>query len=251
VNNPSPLFARYPVNPDPLRELPVPMQSNVTSITNWTNLGSVSVGNNDTVTLNPGIYTDIRIQGGTVTFNPGVYILSPSGPNQGLLINGGNVTGIGVMFYITGSNYLHTSPGYWDNLDGHLDGPLPPTNGTIPADTFNGKVNYAGLDVAGGTGNVRLVGMPFATDNPDDKILFFQRRRNTTGASISGSGSGGRIFDIDGTIYGKWAHFALSGGGTYDAQFIVGSLTLAGGASMTINGTGINRGRANHVFLVE
>src|SRR5262249_34738125 len=57
-------------------------------------------------TLNPGIYSDIQINAGAnVTFNPGIYVLRPTGNNQGLGINSGTVTGNGVMFYITGSDY--------------------------------------------------------------------------------------------------------------------------------------------------
>jgi hypothetical protein len=93
--------------------------------------------------------------------------------------------------------------------------------------------------------------MPYNTNDPADKTLFFFRRRNTTGANFGGGGSGNMLTSVNGTIYHKWGQFTLSGGRTYNSQFIVGSLVLAGGAEMTINATGINRGRANQVFLVE
>ena len=57
--------------------------------------------------------------------------------------------------------------------------------------------------------------------------------------------------NLVGTIYAKWARFHLAGGGRYDSQFVVGSLDIAGQATLTINGTGKNRGTANQIFLVE
>jgi hypothetical protein len=257
VNNPSPLYTRMTIGPDPLRTLPVPDASNAAGITDWTRKPTITVSSGDTITLNPGVYENITVNGGTLTLNSGVYIISPTKANQGITINGGTVDGTaGVMFYLTGSNYLDTSPGYWDKQDGAVDGPLPPSSGsyTLPAapDPQFSQVKFATLTVTASTGsNVQLVGYPFNSANSSDKILIFQRRRNTTQSAIAGGGSAGSVFQINGTIYAKWARFSLSGGGSYDSQFIVGSLDLSGQSTMTINGTGVNRGRANQVFLVE
>ena len=44
-------------------------------------------------------------------------------------------------------------------------------------------------------------------------------------AEIQGDSSSGLL---TGTIYAKWAHFKISGKGTYDAQFVIGSLNVPG-----------------------
>jgi hypothetical protein len=253
----SPLYCRYPsISPDPLRSMPAPTQANTPSISNWTRQNAVSVSNGQNVTLNPGVYRDIQItQGATVTFNPGVYILSPQQNNEGLRINGScTVTGTGVMFYLTGDNYLAGgSPGARDTADdaqAALDGPLPPTNaGSIPSSTDpENNVRFATLDINATSATVTLTGLNDAT-SPHNGILFFQRRRNMNNAQIQGQA--GVNVTLGGAIYAKWARFSLSGGGRYDAQFVVGSMSVSGQATVTILGTGDSFGLANQVFLVE
>ena len=56
---------------------------------------------------------------------------------------------------------------------------------------------------------------------------------------------------FNGILYAKWAQFTLAGNGTYQAQFLVGSMVVNGGATVTINAAGKNLGKANLVFLVE
>jgi hypothetical protein len=61
---------------------------------------NVSVNGNQT--LSQGVYCGgiVINNGANVTFNPGLYVLVPSGSaNNGLAINGGNVSGNGVTFY--------------------------------------------------------------------------------------------------------------------------------------------------------
>lgn len=252
---PSPLFARAPIGPDPLRELPVPRPANVSSITAWTRQPDVMVSNGETRTLNPGVYGDIQInQGATVVFNPGVYVLSPTGQNQGLRANGNcTITGNGVMFYLTGSNYLDNGPGSLDAADdaqSALDGPLPPTNGAFPpsTDPNPNQVMFATMTLNATNANVHLTGLIDET-SPFNGMLFFQRRRNTSTSSIQGKA--GLEVNLNGTIYAKWANFQLAGEGRYDAQFVVGSMSIAGQAVVTINSTGKSFGNANQVFLVE
>lgn len=264
----SPLYAGMGMSPDPLRTLPVPVVFNTyASPTNTTDTGEIpakypvqSVSTGQTVVFNPGVYTDINITGGSATFRSGIYVISPNLNGQGLRISGGTTVSApgGVMFYFAAGNYQSSpdSPGAQDILDGALDGPLPPNSPTttLPEDV---KTAVATLSVAGSSGSVTLDGMAYNTDNPSDRILFFGRRRsqdpngNQTLYSVGGSGSSNMALNFKGTIYTKWASFSLGGGGSYDAQFIVGRLILGGGATMTINGTGINRGRANQVFLVQ
>ncbi|HET6572409.1 MAG TPA: pilus assembly protein TadG-related protein [Fimbriiglobus sp.] len=252
---PCPLFARAPIGPDPLRDLPTPRQANVSSITDWTRQPDVAVSNGETRTLDPGVYGDIQInQGATVVFNPGVYVLSPTGPNQGLRANGScTITGNGVMFYLTGSNYLDNQPGATDATDdaqSALDGPLPPTSGSFPASTDPNpnQVIFATMTLNATNASVKLTGLNDET-SAFNGMLFFQRRRNTETAAIQGKA--GVEVDLNGTIYAKWANFQLAGEGRYDAQFVVGSMSIAGQAVVSINSTGKSFGHANQVFLVE
>lgn len=249
----NPIYARSGLSPDPLRVLPIPTNKNGVITTNY---GAVSI--NTKQTLNPGIYSDIRISnGGNVTFNPGIYVLSPTKANQGLVITGSPViSGKGVMFYLTGSTYYDATKkayGYWDQLDdtqnSYLDGPLPPTNGaSIGTAPDPGKVTYASLTINATAATVTFTGLA-NSGSPFNNVLFYQRRRNSTAASIAGNA--GPNVTLGGTIYGKWANFSVSGQGKYDAQFIVGSMNISGGANVTIHASGKNYGLANQVFLTE
>ena len=78
-------------------------------------------------------------------------------------------------------------------------------------------------------------------------MLFFQRRRNSASLVITG-GSGSGV--LAGTVYAKWARLDLSGAGTYDAKFVLGSLDISGNANVTLGDAGAG-GTANNVFLVE
>lgn len=81
-----------------------------------------------------------------------------------------------------------------------------------------------------------------------DGMLFYQRRHNTESAEIQGDSSSGLL---TGTIYAKWAHFKISGQGTYDAQFVVGSMTIPGQGDVELTVGGNKLGKAPAVFLVE
>lgn len=255
TGDPSPLYCRAPLVSDPLRNLPTPVQSNTPSISDWARQPAVTV-NNEIRTFSPGVYEDIQINpGATVFFQPGVYVFSPTRAGQGLRATGNcSISGSGVMFYLTGSNYLDNSPGSYDALDdaqAALDGPLPPTNaGGLPPATdpnFN-QVNFASLVINANNTNVNLTGFADSS-SPYNNVLIYQRRRNMTNASIQGST--GVNVNLTGTIYAKWAQFRLSGGGVYNSQFISGSMSVTGQAVVTINSAGRSFGRANQVFLVE
>jgi hypothetical protein len=219
-----PVFARAPIAPDPLISLPTPDSTN----NPWYNTvfpdPKVSSG---TVTLNPGVYSSgITITGGTANLNPGIYVIY--GGN--LKINGGAVTGNGVMFYLTNDGFNATT-GLPDANDGSTQG-----------STSNGNT----LNMSG-TATVSLT--PYNTGNsPFNGILFYQRRQDTASPNITGNGTS---TSLTGTIYAKWAQFQIGGQGQYNAQFVVGSMILSGQAAVTINATGKNFGRANLVFLVE
>jgi Flp pilus assembly protein TadG len=290
TGGPFPLFAgQGTIEPDPLASIPAPLPSNTPSIpaTAWSTLNpnpttsggittypsgvytnSISLGTGTTTVLNPGIYADIKITGSAnVTFNPGVYIMAPQSNNQGLTINGsGTVTGgtatNGIMFYFTGDDYYNSAT---PSLSGAYDAADSVMRQTTPS--FSNAPSNSNLPTVGGvteSSNVRWSSMtinasgpvnfyPLADTNTPANftgILFYQRPRNTTAASIQGGGSSNNV-SLNGTIYARWAQFKMAGGGRYNAQFIVGSFNISGQATLTINGNGKNLGLANEVFLVE
>lgn len=253
---PNPLYANVrSIFPDPYRDLQIPIPANTPSITNWQVKQTAAFTTGDVKTLSPGIYADISINGtANVTFNPGVYILSPKTPNQGLRINGSpTVKGQNVMFYFTGSNYLDNSPGYWDIMDGSVDGPLPPESLagcslTPPPDAKFNNVNFATLDLNLTSGSVNFTGIQ-NTASQFNNFLFIQRRRNTNTAQIQAS-AGSQVF-FRGSIYAKWAHFKVSGAGVYQSQFTVGSMTVTGGGQVIIEKYERNFQMAGFIYLVE
>jgi Flp pilus assembly protein TadG len=245
-NTDRPVFARLPVAPDPLETLATPTRNNgVTdpgagnypafkngSWSTGASPGDVSVGNSDNATINPGIYRSISITGGTATLNPGIYVVGPgfSGGGNTFNINGGTVTGTGVMIYNTGSDYV--SSGTPDSSDGT----------TRPGSVSS---NFGKMTVNGGTVNLTPIS---DTTSPYYGVLLYQRRWNTTGISVGGNSN---TVNLSGIVYAKWAQMALAGQGQYNAEFVVGSLSISGNGLVTITATGKNTGRLNQVWLVE
>jgi hypothetical protein len=243
-----PVFARAPQAPDPLQSLPTPSTSNGVQasyygkpilanghLTPYASPQSVNIQNSDTVIFDPGIYTSIGINGGTSTFNPGIYVLGPglgNGTGQQTLsvANGATVTGSGVMFYNTGSDYQ--TNGTPDSSDGS-------TLGTDSAANF-GQVAING-------GNITLTPIS-SSSSPFFGMLFYQRRWNDRDFGVGGNSN---TVNLSGTLYDKWGSFTLAGQGQYNAEFVVGSMTISGNANVTINASGKNQGRVNQVYLVE
>ncbi|MFL5245750.1 MAG: pilus assembly protein TadG-related protein [Gemmataceae bacterium] len=255
-----PLIARVPIAPDPLtpsnttsaNNLPPPTTSPPAGTRviktfpkylgsgNWdltqTTPQDISIGNSDTVTFSPGIYSSIKITGGTVTFQSGIYVLSPqSNTTNTFSVTGGTITGSGVMFYNTASNY-------------DPDTGLPDSNDLNTTSNLTNQTHVGAVSI-GGSNGASIALSPLADSGPFNGFLFYQRRWNTSGASFTKSS--GATMSFSGTLYAKWANFKLSGQGTYNAQFLVGSMNIDGGATVTIDATGKNLGKANLVFLVE
>jgi Flp pilus assembly protein TadG len=247
--NPSgvPLFAPSGIAPDPLISLVTPTTANgVTNVypsynrgtktwsTTATSPQSLTFNNGDNVTVPLGIYSDITISNGaTVTLSPGITVIAGSG---GLTMHGGTLQdlGKGVMIYNTASTYNPTT-GAPDSSDGS----------TKPTSTVGGGVTIDGSS----TINVSPL-----TSGTFSGMVFYQRRGDNASLSVTGNssninftGTGGQVS----TLYAKWANFTLAGTGKYNAQFLVGTMTINGGASVTINATGKLNGRGNLVFLVE
>jgi Flp pilus assembly protein TadG len=282
TGDPSPLRTRQSPEEDPLLTLPTPVQGSTGTGhgVDPTNRGTVSVTNNNVsgvpatapepgginfvaqggeavpgrgtpaaageVILFPGVYGQLSITGGTVYLVPGIYVISPKqNVSNALKITGGTVTAERVMFYNTSYSYNPVN-GNPDSGDGENKTALPNTEYAggfqinagmkfSPIDTT--KVNYAGL-----------YPLAPAVSNEFDGMLFYQRRRHKATIQIAGDSAAGQLA---GTLYAKWANFQISGQGTYDAQFVAGSISVTGQGNVTILGAGELRGRANRVYLVE
>ena len=222
---------------DPLAYLPTPTKYN--GVLPNANYGSVSYSKNDTVTLQPGVYNNIKITGGNVTFAPGIYVISPAKNSDGLTITGGNVTGSGIMFYNTGSDY---TPLYGDS-DNSVTVGAPLANNTLFGNvTITTSVQFSPIN----TTSFSYPGMPGIS--VFNGMLFYQARQNQAKIKITGDAGAG---NLSGTLYGEWANTQIDGNGTYNAQFIMGSMTISGNGIVTINYTGQNVGKAPEVFLVE
>jgi len=269
----SPLKCYGTEEPDPLIDLPTPTtgngvdptrRGNVT-VTNTNVLGlnedqggqnfvaeggevigsGLHVATVGEVILHPGVYGSLSITGGQVYLIPGIYVVAPQqNVSDALKMTGGYVTADGVMFYNTTRSY---SPDTGMPDAGDYTDKTP-----LPQDEYNGgftinsgmvftpiskDINYGSLYVGAKSVSPVFNGM-----------LFYQRRRNARALEIQGNAGEGQL---QGTLYAKWALFKLAGQGTYDAQFIVGSMNCSGNGVVTILGAGEQRGRANAVFLVE
>ncbi len=285
--NPNPLLCRQEVRGDPLRLLPIPKPGNGTlpMSFNFTRRPGITVNGGQTRTLDPGVYEDIQVNsGGTLILNPGVYIFSPTGPGHGLRVNGDCTIGgpgtipalatpTSVLLYVTGSNYLDAANGhgYWDELDGALDGPLPAFPATSPAPSVgatnlgldpytgvgkgkgSGKVDYAAIDINANSADIKLTGLTWPpggspTSSLLPNIVIFQRRRNESTVKFASNAGTGVVFD--GAIYAKWGEFRAGGRAVSQKPFVVRSLEVTGGASLTIQAlSGLNQSR--RVYLVE
>jgi hypothetical protein len=250
-NSGSPLKAGgLPVS-DPLLSIPVPTTSNGVANQYWSinssgqpvaatspQIVNISLKSSLNVTLNPGIYQQIVIGGsaGTATFNPGTYVLMGGSGGTALSISGGGtVTGNGVMFYNTGSDF-NVATGLPDKNDGA-------TFGTDPNATF-GSVSIDGTG-----GSITLSPMS-GTPGSFNGMLVYQRPYNTQLLTLAGSSS---QTNVSGTFYAPWAPMLLSRlGGTYNAQFLAGTLKeFQMSNDVTINPTGTGLAMGSQVYLVE
>ncbi|MCI0456603.1 MAG: pilus assembly protein TadG-related protein [Gemmataceae bacterium] len=251
----NPLRAGTLPRPDPLRNLPTPTMANGVPNKFWTQDQdgqllevsnptssqdlpgvNVSITDDQTFTFEPGVYSSITVTGGgpgTVTFKPGIYVVGVlNNSDTALTIStGATVTGNGVMFYNTGSNF-DVASGSPDSNDGTA-------LGTDSTASF-GSVTFSGP-------NMTLTGILDAS-SPFSGMLLYQRRWNTKSINIQGNGSQTKLA---GTLYARGAQLQLTGPGTFEAQFLAGSISVTGQAQITIDYEGKNLGKSNRVFLVE
>lgn len=212
---------------DPLLNLPTPTTANGAVSTKYPAVNLAGVA---TATLSPGVYPSINIQGSAkVTMNPGIYIITGGGLNVG---NSGVLSGTGVMIYNTGSDF-NVSTGLPDS--GDLSQSPPASSST----TF-GSLNLAGSGVI----NLTPINNSSSAFNG---MGFYQRRLNTQPYIQSGYTTA----PFKGTIYAKWSQVQLNGSASYSAQFVVGSVRITGGTSITVDATGQPLAKVSQVFLVE
>jgi hypothetical protein len=169
-------------------------------------------------------------------------------------VTGGRVTGSGVMFYNTGDDFVPNT-GYPDYNDASRYDPGP-SGINDPQSDPSLTSKFTGIQINSSNANkISLSGLSDPGD-PFNGVLIYQRRANTQAINITG---GSNLSLLTGTLYAKWAPFNITGGGTYQAQFIGGSMQvqpdpLSGPGTLTLNWNGSTLrtfGRANEVFLVE
>lgn len=226
--SPNPLHTGVATAPDPFINLPSPTTANGAVGTTYPAVLLNAVQN---VTLSPGVYPSIELQASAkATLNPGIYIIK----GGGLKLSGDTrLSGTGVMIYLTGSDY-------------NVNTGLPDSNDLNQSPPAVGGATFGGLKLEGSS---RITLTPISNaSSPFDGMGFYQRRLNTTTFKQTGYTT---IAPFKGTIYAKWAQVELEGSSTYSAQFVVGSIRITGGTSITVDATGQNLTKVNQVFLVE
>jgi Flp pilus assembly protein TadG len=221
--------------PDYLAYLPTPTTAN--GVVNTVQTVPKNGG-----TLQPGIYQGgISLSGGgTYTMQPGIYVMK----GGGFSVNGSlTLTGSGVMIYNTGNDYT-ASTGSPDNTD-----PIDLLNQSQPSGSGDGFGSFSlNTSITLTPINSATYTYPSSAISAFNGMVFYQRRANTQGVSMTGSGGSS---SISGTMYGKWANLNYSGNGSTNAQFVFNTINLTGNGTVTISTVGHSVGSAPQVFLVE
>jgi hypothetical protein len=223
--------------PDPYRNLPAPTPNPATPKD-----GTIT---SDPMIFQPGYYPDgiDKISTGhNITFMPGIYIVGGGKNGQGgLIITGGNVCAMRVMFYIMGDNEYE---------NGTRAGNLSVTGGTgnVLITEINDINPGAGCD-----GNTITYSQGNAYVAPYRGISFFQSRTNPDNDASVGGGTG---LDIKGTLYFPRNHVNLSGGSSsLGIEVVAYTVNIVGTGpgteSLLINYDGRNRRPAGKAYLVE
>ena len=155
--------------------------------------GAVNLSGNSSLTIDPGIYSQINVSGNASLFlNPGLYEIA----GEGLSVTGNaNLTGTGVMIYNAGSNF-----------------PMPAGG------------SFGGLTLAG-NGVISLTPMDSGTYAG---IVIFQSRDNTCALSLSGNGS---LSLHGGVTYASAALLSESGNAQSEGPIVVSRLQISGNVS--------------------
>jgi hypothetical protein len=156
--------------------------------------GSVNVAGNATLTINPGVYSQIKVSGRAhLTLNPGVYVLA----GGGLTVTGNaSISGSGVLLYNAGSNF-------------------PNAGGTFGGVTLSG------------TGTFNLTA---ADTGPYAGVVLFQARDNSRAIALGGNA----VTGIGGTLYAPQALLTVGGSAQVGGSLVVNRLQLTGNGSSTL-----------------
>jgi Flp pilus assembly protein TadG len=224
----SPLKCRAGLYADPLINLPTPTVA--TGVVNIDRGRIRASATNYVGTFNPGIYSEINVSGGRVTLNPGIYVIK----GGELKVTGGTFRAVGVMFYITTTDYDPTTG-------------LPDANDleTLP---LSSGAQRGGAAV---TSNATLNALSLPASHPGsiyNGVLIYLRRRNDMPVSVAGNATAGQV---TGTVYAKWSQLTLTGQGVFNTQFVVGNVKWSGNGNMTIMASGYDLAKGNVVYLVE
>ncbi|MFN8854821.1 MAG: pilus assembly protein TadG-related protein [Planctomycetaceae bacterium] len=219
----NPLTCRAGWSPDPLKDLPAPRATYGVSILDRGRIRSTTA--TTSILAKPGLYSEILVSAGTVTFQPGIYVIR----GGSLTLTGGTVSGQGVLFYLTGTDYS-AQYGTPDNGDGEN---TPSGSTTMGGVTISTPVNLT----------------PFNNPtNPLHGLLIYTRRFNTNPIILSSSQQSGQL---SGTVYSKWGPLTLAGQGIYNLQLIVRKASWIGSQNLTVSTTGSNLVKSTRVYLLE
>jgi hypothetical protein len=177
------------------------------------------------MTARPGLYSEIAVSAGTVVFQPGIYVIR----GGSLSLTGGNISGQGVLFYLTGTDYsaLYGTP---DNGDGEN---TPTASTTMGSATISTTVNLTAYS---------------DQSSPFCGLLIHTRRFNTNPIVLSSPQTAGTL---GGTIYAKWGPLTLSGSGVYNLQCVVRSAVWNGPGNLTLTPGNATFLKNSRVYLLE
>ncbi len=153
---------------------------------------AVNLGSNNSLTINPGVYSAINVSGNSsLTMNPGIYEIT----GGGFSVSGSaRVNGTGVLIYNAGSNF-------------------PSTGGTF------GAINFSGAAV---------VNLSAATTGTYAGIVLFQARDNSKALQFGGSAAP----QLNGAVYASAALLSVTGAvQLLQTTIVVNELQLSGSGS--------------------
>ncbi len=159
---------------------------------------AIRLSGHDSLTLNPGLYSQIQISGqASLTLTPGIYVIA----GGGLAVSGqGSVTGTGVTIYNAGSGYAYN-----------------PSTGVVSDGGTFGSISL------GGNGTFTLSA---PASGPYTNVAIFQSRTNSRPLSLSGNAAAG----LTGTVYAAAAEAGLSGNAQLTGSLVVATLSVTGNA---------------------
>lgn len=167
-------------------------------------------------TVEPGVYESLTVIAplGGVRFEPGIYIIRNQNPDTGSgLAIVGPVQAEGVMFYLTQSANFNAETGTPDSTE---------DSSVAPPNTITG--NLPGALILPLLPTARITGLD-DPNSPFDGMLIYQRPLDRGIVLIEGQQLLGTN-SLAGSVYNKWGHTLLIGGGGGESGLRVASGTL-------------------------